>query len=30
MAARNEIRPERFADGVLASVRDLLAPKGQA
>ena len=29
-AGRYEIRPERIADGLLASVRELLAPKGQA
>lgn len=27
-AGRYEIRPERIADGLLASVRDLLDPKG--
>ncbi|SCX55812.1 flagellar biosynthesis anti-sigma factor FlgM [Variovorax sp. EL159] len=29
-AGRYEIRPERIADGLLASVRDLLDPKGGA
>lgn len=29
-AGRYEIRPERIADGLLASVRELLAPKGEA
>jgi negative regulator of flagellin synthesis FlgM len=28
-AGRYEIRPERIADGLLASVRDLLDPKGK-
>lgn len=29
-AGRYEIRPERIADGLLASVRELLGPKGEA